>query len=186
MLKISVRIRPVRQLVPAVTLLALALVAGAQLAPPADVPQPIRTAAGEQLVLKAHASGWQIYLCSAGSDGKSAWTLKAPQAELRDAKGAVIGRHYAGPTWRDDDGSEVTGKALARVESPQPDSIPWLLVSAVSHAGHGVLERVTSIQRIHTKGGQPPPAQQCDAAKQGAEARVPYSADYYFYAPAAS
>jgi len=94
----------------------------------------------------------------------------------------VIGRHYAGPAWRHNDGSEVTGKAVARVESPDADSIPWLLVVATGHAGPGVFAGVTSIQRIHTKGGQPPPAATCDP-KKGKEARIPYTADYYFFAP---
>jgi len=96
----------------------------------------------------------------------------------------VIGHHSAGPAWRHKDGSEVSGKAMARSESPDADSIPWLLVSATGHAGSGVLARVTSIQRLHTLGGQPPPAATCDPARQkGKEARVPYRADYYFYAP---
>src|SRR5207253_9964689 len=59
-----------------------------------------------------------------------------------------------GPSWRHQDGSEVSGKAVARVESPDADSIPWLLVSATGHAGRGVLAGVTSIQRINTLGGQ--------------------------------
>jgi len=58
-------------------------------------------------------------------------------------------------------------------------------VSATGHAGRGVLAGVTSIQRINTLGGQPPPAATCDPVKhKGKEARVPYRADYYFYAPA--
>ncbi len=116
--------------------------------------------------------------------GKPQWTLKAPEAELRDEKGALIGRHFAGPSWRHNDGSEVTGKAVARVDSPDPDSIPWLLVLAVNHAGNGALARVAHIQRIHTHGGQVPAGAQCDVAKRNAEVRVPYEADYYFYAPA--
>jgi hypothetical protein len=109
--------------------------------------------------------------------------LKAPEAELHDQQGAVIGRHFAGPTWKDNDGSEVTGKAVARLDAPDADSIPWLLVTATGHSGSGVLSRVTSMQRIHTKGGVAPAAAECDAAKQNAEAKSAYSADYYFYAP---
>ncbi len=132
--------------------------------------------------MQAHASGSQIYVCQSGAEGKFAWTLKAPEAELHDQRGATIGRHYAGPTWKDNDGSEVTGKAVAR-DSPDPDSIPWLLVTVTGHAGNGVLSRVTTIQRIHTKGGQPPAAADCNISKQNAEVKIPYTADYYFYAP---
>jgi len=81
------------------------------------------------------------------------------------------------------DSSEVTGKATAKVNSLDPDSIPWLLVTVVSHAGSGQLSGVTTIQRVHTHGGQPP-ADGCDAAHSGAETKSSYSADYYFYAPA--
>jgi Protein of unknown function (DUF3455) len=160
-----------------------ALAAAAQSQSRPDVPDAIRAPAGEQLVLVAHAVGSQIYVCAPGSDGKPQWTLKAPEAQLHDARGAVIGRHTAGPSWKDNDGSAVTGKVVAKVAAPAPDSIPWLLLSVVSHDGDGVLARVSSIQRIHTRGGQPPPAGKCDASKQNVETWIPYTADYYFYAP---
>ncbi|HZD33400.1 MAG TPA: DUF3455 domain-containing protein, partial [Candidatus Angelobacter sp.] len=69
-------------------------------------------------------------------------------------------------------------------DSPDANSIPWLLVTVTDHSGDGVLSRVTSIQRIHTKGGQPPPAADCDSSKQNAEVKSSYTADYYFFAPA--
>jgi hypothetical protein len=149
-----------------------------------QIPADIKAPAGEKLVLKAHATGSQIYTCKAGADGALQWTLKAPDAELHDKKGGVIGHHFAGPTWKHKDGSEVTGKASAHVDSPDADSIPWLLVSATGHTGDGVFARVSSIQRINTKGGKPPAASECDASKSGTESKITYSADYYFYAPA--
>ncbi len=148
------------------------------------MPDKIKAPAGEEIVLQVHASGSQIYVCQPATDGRLAWTLKAPEAELRDQHGAIVGRHYAGPTWRDNDGSEVTGKAVARVDSPDAGSIPWLLVTVTGHSGDGVLSRVTSIQRIHTKGGVPPPAADCTPSKQNLEVKSSYSADYYFYRPA--
>jgi hypothetical protein len=151
--------------------------------PRPDVPDKIKAPAGEEVVLQVHASGSQIYTCQQGADGKYGWTLKAPEADLHDQQGAVVGRHYAGPTWKDNDGSEVIGKAVARIDSPDSDSIPWLLVTATGHSGEGVLSRVTSIQRIHTHRGQPPPATTCDASKQSVEVKSSYTADYYFYAP---
>jgi hypothetical protein len=42
--------------------------------------------------------------------------------------------------------------------------------------------KVSSVQRINTKGGKAP-ASGCDAARAGQEVRVPYSADYRFFAP---
>ena len=71
---------------------------------------------------------------------------------------------------------------MANAPSPDADSIPWLLVTAASHSGEGVLARVTSIQRINTKGGKAL-ASGCDAAHAGQEERAPYSADYVFFVP---
>ena len=164
-------------------LIGIAAQASGQSASRPDVPDKIKAPAGEEIVLQVHASGSQIYVCSAATDGRFAWTLKAPEAELHDQKGAIVGRHYAGPTWKHNDGSEVTGKAVAKVDSPDSDSIPWLLVAASGHSGDGALSRVSSIQRIHTKGGQPP-TDACDASKQNREVKSSYTADYYFYAPA--
>src|ERR1039457_7526449 len=121
-----------------------------------DVPDAIAVPAGLEPVLFVRAKGSQIYTCQAGADGKFSWTLKGPDAELKDRKDKVIGQHSAGPTWKLKDGSEVTGKAAARVDSLDPESIPWLLVKVVSHAGKGLLTNVTTIQRVHTHGGQPP------------------------------
>jgi hypothetical protein len=149
-----------------------------------DVPEKIKAPTGEEVVLQAHASGSQIYVCQPGAGGGFAWTLKAPQADLYDQQGTLIGQHFAGPTWKDNDGSEVTGKAIAHVDSPEANSIPWLLVTVTKHSGAGVLSRVTSIQRIHTKDGGPPPIADCNAAKQNSEVKSSYTADYYFYAPA--
>src|SRR5690349_20576092 len=123
------------KLLPIAILLGGAALASGQTLPSPDVPDKIKVPAGEEVVLMAHASGAQIYVCQAGADGKPAWSLKAPEAELRDSQGAVIGRHSAGPTWKDKDGSEITGKATARVNAPEPGSIQWLLVSVINHSG---------------------------------------------------
>jgi Protein of unknown function (DUF3455) len=147
-----------------------------------SVPDEIKAPPAEEVVLVAHASGSQIYNCEL-ANGAYAWKLKAPDAELRDSQGVVIGHHFAGPTWKHNDGSGVTGKMAAKVNSPDKDSIPWLLLTATGHSGNGVLSRVTTIQRIQTAGGQPPAAAECNSSKQGTEARSTYTADYYFYAP---
>ena len=147
-----------------------------------ELPLEIAAPAGEQLVLRAHAQGVQIYTCTV-TGSAAQWTLKGPEAELRDDKGTVVVHHSAGPTWKHQDGSEITGKAVAHADAPDPHSIPWLLLGVVAHGGTGTLAHVTHVQRIHTHDGQAPPAAQCDAAKQGSEIRVPYSADYLFYAP---
>jgi hypothetical protein len=148
-----------------------------------DVPDAIAVPAGLEPVLFAHATGSQIYTCKAGTDGKYAWTLKAPDADLHDRKDKVIGHHSAGPSWKLKDGSEVTGKAAAKVDSLDGESIPWLLVNVVNNSGQGQLSKVTVIQRVHTHGGQPP-KDGCDESHKDAETKSSYKADYYFFAPA--
>lgn len=166
---------------PLVTVLGFAALAQAQ---STEIPTNLQPPAGEKLVLKTHATGWQIYTCGPGTDGKPAWTLKAPDAQLHDAHGSVVIHHSAGPTWAHNDGSQVKGKVVAKSDAPDGKSIPWLLLSVAERSGKGVLANVSSIQRVHTEGGQPPAAAECDPAKPTPEARSSYTADYYFYAPA--
>jgi hypothetical protein len=147
-----------------------------------DVPDALKAPAGEEVILVGRATGVQIYVCQAGTNPPFAWTFKAPEADLSDASGKKMIHHFAGPTWKHIDGSEVAGKVTAKQDAPKPDAIRWLLLTATSHAGQGVLTRVTSIQRIHTDGGVAPNANTCDASKTGQESRSAYSADYYFYA----
>lgn len=153
-----------------------------RIAPP-DVPDNLKAPTGEEVILVGHATGAQIYVCQADADKKFAWVLRAPEAELTDAAGKKIIHHFAGPTWKHVDGSEVTGRKVAQANAPKQDAIPWLLLTATSHVGKGVLSRVTSIQRIHTEGGLPPDAKSCETSANGTESRSAYSADYYFYRP---
>jgi hypothetical protein len=144
-----------------------------------EVPEQIKPPANEQLLLRVHAKGDQIYTCKA--DGAQfTWTLKAPDAQLFDKDGKPFGKHFAGPSWEANDGSRVTGKAVANAPSPDANSIPWLLINVLSHEGSGVLSRATTILRINTKRGKA--ASGCDAAHAGKEVRRPYSADYLFIA----
>jgi hypothetical protein len=146
-----------------------------------QIPQQLQPPANEQLLFQVHAKGDQIYTCKSDA-AQFAWTLKAPDAQLFDKDGKPFGKHSAGPSWVANDSSRVTGKAVANAPSPDAASIPWLLVNVISHDGSGVLSRVTTIQRLFTNGGKAP-ATGCDASHLGQELRVPYSADYLFYAP---
>jgi hypothetical protein len=149
--------------------------------PAQQVPTQLQPPADQHLVLQVHAKGDQVYICQEGAM-EFAWALKAPDAQLFDKDGKPFGKHSVGPIWEASDGSQVKGKAVAAVASPDPDCIPWLLVDVVSHGGNGALSRVTKIQRLNTKGGKAP-ASGCDSTHAGQEVRVPYSADYLFYAP---
>ena len=145
----------------AIILGVLALASRSQIPHP-QVPDNIKAPAGEEIVLQARATGSQIYVCQVSAEQKLSWVLKAPEAKHTD-------------------GSEVMGKVVSRADAPEASAIPWLLLTATNHAGMGILSGVTTIQRIHTQGGQPPAG--CDEAHRGSEIKVPYSADYYFYAP---
>jgi hypothetical protein len=141
-----------------------------------SAPDSLKPPAGEHLRAHAHASGQQIYTC----DG-SKWILSGPDANLFDEAGQKVGSHFAGPTWQWSDGSQVTAKAKASA-TLDPESIPWLLLTATSHTGDGVMKNVSSVQRLQTKGGKAP-ANGCEESHKGTQARVSYTADYYFYAP---
>src|SRR5258706_9489846 len=146
-----------------------------------QVPQQLQPPANEQLLLQVHAKGDQIYTCK-GDGAQYSWVLKAPEAQLFDENGKLFGKHFAGPSWEANDGSRVTGKAVANAPSPDANSIPWLLVNIVTHEGTGVLSSATTIQRLNTKGGKAP-ASGCDTSHVGQEVRAPYTADYLFYGP---
>ena len=147
-----------------------------------DVPEQLRPPPGELLQLQVHAKGDQVYVCK-GDGAQFSWTLKAPDAQLFDEKRKPFGKHFAGPSWESERRQpRWLARPLRMFLSPDADSIAWLLVTVVSHDGSGVLSRVTSIQRVDTKGGKAP-ASGCDVSHAGQETRAAYSADYRFYAP---
>lgn len=155
--------------------------AAAQIAAPA-VPENLKPPGAESILLKATGKGKQIYACQAvpGQHGKFVWVLKRPEADLLDAQGKEIGRHFEGPTWEARDGSKVTGEVLERAPSPHAGAVPWLLLKARSVEGTGLFGHVTYIQRVATVGGAAPP-EGCDSAHSGAETAIDYQAEYYFY-----
>src|SRR3954452_10615325 len=120
-----------------------------------DVPDAIAIPEGLQPVLFVHGTGSQIYTCAADAEGKYSWTLKAPEAELKDRKDKVIGQHTAGPTWKLKDGSEGTGKPAAQVDSLDSEAIPWLLIDVLNNSKKGALVDVAKIQPVHPPGGKP-------------------------------
>jgi len=150
-------------------------------APQPGIPREIQLPEGAELVLRAHASGVQIYVCQESAEGKLVWTLKGPEATLYDEGGTVMGSHSLGPNWKHSDGSEISARAVARVNAPDPTSaIPWLLLSVTTHSGKGIFDRVTAVQRINTDGGHAPQGG-CSPSDRGAETRSEYTADYLFY-----
>ena len=157
--------------------LALLLLSGScvsALAAETALPDAI-AAPGETVVLSAHAEGAQVYECKAAADGKLTWAFREPIATLL-VDGKTVGRHYAGPNWEHNDGSAVVAKTAGNAPGASPSDIPWLKLSVTSQRGNGVLTGVTTVQRIHTKGGKLEGA--CD--KAGTFSSAPYSAEYVF------
>ena len=147
-----------------------------------DVPEALKVPATQVLSLETQAAGVQIYECKASKDDATRfeWVFKAPEADLFDGAGKKIGRHYAGPTWESNDGSKVVGEVRAKDNGPDPNAIPWLLLSAKSNSGSGVFGKTQSIERLYTSGGKAP-AEGCDQTQLGKEVQVPYKAKYYFF-----
>jgi hypothetical protein len=153
---------------------ALLLAGCAATQPSSIIPQKLNPAANESMTRIVPAKGVQIYECREGR-----WLFVAPEADLFDQQGNLIGKHYAGPHWEaSGDGSKIIGKLASRADAPVAGAIPWLLLSTKSVGGRGYFSDVTSIQRVATHGGVAPAG---DCAKTGMKARVEYTADYYFY-----
>ncbi len=160
----------------------------------ADLSTPLPTippalalpAAGQTLLLHALGRGVQIYTCSSTTDADAGvsygFVFTAPDAMLLDEQMNVIGHHSAGPTWALTDGSQITGSVLAKLASPDPTAIPWLLLKGASNNGTGKLAPAAYVHRLNTQGGVGP-TMGCDATTVGTQARVQYSADYYFWGP---
>ena len=147
-----------------------------------DIPESLKVPATQTLAVAVQARGVQIYECgvSKADPARFEWIFKAPEAELFDKAGKRIGKHYAGPTWESDDGSKTVGAAKARDDGPDPNAIPWLLLTATSAEGNGIFGKTQSVQRVNTVGGKAP-ADGCNQAQLGKVARVSYSATYNFY-----
>jgi hypothetical protein len=169
-----------KQTIISISLAAFAAGCASSPAHEARAPESLNPGAGEKLALVIPARGDQIYECREAKDkpGTLAWAFVAPDATLYDVTGKKIGRHYAGPHWEADDGSKVLGAVKQRADAASPKDIPLLLLGAKSVGGKGSFSGVTNIQRLKTVGGVAPSAG-CTLA--GQQARVPYTADYYFF-----
>lgn len=158
-----------------------ALAAGPRVPSPKPVPEALKAPADQVLAFELQATGVQIYQCRARQDDPTRfeWIFQAPQADLFDASGQLVGRHYGGPTWEGTDGSRVVGEVKAKDTSLSSGSIPWLLLGAKTTSGAGLFSAVRSIQRLDTVGGAAPAS--ASPAQAGQEVRVPYTATYAFY-----
>jgi hypothetical protein len=157
-------------------------VTATMLALPAQQPGgPIDIPAGARVVLQAKGDGVQIYTCTGGPEGAK-WVLTAPDAKLLDAAGKIIGSHFAGPTWKLQNGSQVQGELIASQPAPEASSVAWLLLRAKGGSATGSLADVAFIRRTDTRGGVADKSA-CDSSRAlGNTVQVPYTATYTFYA----
>ena len=139
---------------------------------------------GSVLLLEVMADGVQIYTCEVNGTTFQ-WSFKGPEANLFDKQGRQIGTHFAGPTWKMDDGSALVGEVIDKGDAPEPDAIRWLLLRAKSHEGAGTLSHAAYVRRADTKGGTAPKTG-CDASHLSQQARMRYSAIYQFFSAAKS
>ena len=145
-----------------------------------DLPSPlcdsIRVQAGNELAFHAYALGVQVYKWNG-----TTWAFVGPVANLYADAGyrGLVGTHYSGPTWESNSGSKVVGRRVMGTGcAPDANAIPWLKLEAVSTDGPGIFNSATFVQRVNTTGGLAPTAA---GSTVGEEARVPYTAEYYFY-----
>jgi len=143
-----------------------------------NIPESIQPPANFFAFMTAHAKGDQIYQCQLNQSVYS-WQLLAPDAQLFDDQGMIIGKHYFGPVWEYKEGSRLQGKQVAKHQQ-LVTAIPWLLIEVVSHQGESLFAQARFINRINTQGGLAPTTL-CNGNHLGSEKRVNYSADYIFY-----
>jgi hypothetical protein len=163
----------------ALLLLVLVVPAGVALGGDGRLPDlgdcsQLQVESGNKVAFEVFGVGVQMYQW----DGAS-WNFVAPAALLYADAGdnGLVGIHFAGPTWESNSGSKVVGTVIDKC-TPDPASIPWLLLKAASTEGPGIFQDVTFLQRLYTVGGIAP---NVPGAFVGQVAQVPYTATYVFY-----
>jgi hypothetical protein len=138
---------------------------------------------GNVVALETTASGLLHYECKANATtaGTIGWVLVRPEAELLDRTGKTVVK-YSGPpaTWTHVDGSSVVGTQVALAPRVGATNLPQQLSTGASGSTPGVLQNVTYIQRIKTKGGQDL-SKSCTQADLGDKLTTSYQADYIFW-----
>jgi len=145
-----------------------------QLANAAGIPEGIETKDATPIAT-VNAEGVQIYECKADLDNKMSWQFREPLATLLQ-DGETVGRHFAGPSWEFADGSVITGKVVKQAPGVSQNDIRLLRLDVVDHLRDGILSKVTSVQRLDTKGG----VFSGTCEQPGALHLEPYSARYVF------
>ncbi|MDP2257559.1 MAG: DUF3455 domain-containing protein [Polaromonas sp.] len=143
----------------------------------------IQVPAGHVVALETTATGLLTYECKANATAAGAvgWVLVTPQADLLDRTGKLVVK-YSGPpaTWSHVDGSRVVGTQVAVAPRVGDTNLAYQLSKGTPDAAPGILQNVTYIQRIKTKGGQDL-SKACNQIDIGDKLTRPYQADYIFW-----
>jgi len=158
---------------------ALATPAFAVMEPP-GLPARLHAPDNEVPAFMLSGNGVMIYQCQASFTNPNAyaWSLVAPDATLYDGGHEVARTTSPNLIEALSDGSSVSG--VVRGAQAASGALPWTMAQAQPVGETGIFAGVSSMQRVNTRGGVPP-ASGCNADNTGAEARVAFSADYYFY-----
>lgn len=144
-----------------------------------------RIPSGEREVDRLATRGVRSFECRAkqGNASSATWVYTGAESDMLDAQGKTVGRHtFPPPVWEFSDGSKIAGGAVrARADASVPNAEPWTLVGTRSTGADGRLSKVTSLQRVNTA-GDVAPAMKCDAGSVGSKQRVPFTADFVFFA----
>ena len=170
--------------------IAIALLAGCAgvKAPPKEYAQDrlddrIQVPAGHVVALETTAVGVLNYECRSNPamGGAIGWVLISPQADLMDRTGKTVAR-YSGPpaAWTHMDGSSVVGTQIAVAPRPGLTNLACQLAKGTPAAAPGVMQGITYMQRIKTKGGQDL-SKACTQTDVGDKLTRPYQADYIFW-----
>ena len=160
--------------------LALALPAAA-IPEPAGLALGLRAPANETPAFVLTGNGVYIYQCrpSALDPNLYEWGFVVPDATLYDGTRSVARHATVGLYESMSDRSSISG-IVRGSQAAGTANLPWLSIRAQPLAESGMFAGVTTIQRVNTTGGAAPSGG-CGPDNIGAEARVAYQADYYFY-----
>jgi hypothetical protein len=134
----------------------------------------------ETTALALTGRGVQVYRCQ-HTGSAYAWVLKGPDAQLVNAAGQVVGRHFFGPRWEANDGSRIAGQLALGSTSPDGGAnVPWLVLHAEVEKTGGIFGHVRIITRTDTHGGVAP-ITPCGSEQNGRVVNEAYSALYTFF-----
>ena len=167
-----------------VALAALAAPRAHGLTEPAGLSNALRVRADQVPAFMLTARGAEVYRCSPidTASGGYGWFVTVPDAILYD--GARQAARLASSNHFEAVGDRSSLSTVPiRLQAAGAGNMPWELAAASAEGESGLFVGVTAVQRVNTNGGAAP-SSTCDETHSGDEARVDFSADYYFYKPA--